>query len=148
MAVRKFQVAIETLQAMHPRFFLEPHAVACVAVTSRYASTPATFAVDCAGIRSRQLGKQSSFELVVSWQPETIAKAERLRATVQNATLVEMAAVALGLILVHAVVPLYPLDVTACGDRVDYRSLRRPAVVEMSGTERFGEFERRYRQKV
>jgi hypothetical protein len=40
------------------------------------------------------------------------------------------------------------LEVTGYGDRADFRSLRRRAVLEISGTELAGEFLRRHREKV
>ena len=59
-----------------------------------------------------------------------------------------MAAVAVGLVLAHHIVPLGQLDVTAYGDRADYRSLSVPAVVEMSGTKSLSELDRRHREKA
>jgi hypothetical protein len=147
MALRKLHCAIEQLADWHPGLFLEPHIVACAAVLSRY-STPALLKVECENIASQWLGKAMNFGMEVTWLRETVAKANRLRATVQAKTLVELAAVAVGLILAHQVVRLGQLDVTAYGERADYRSLTVPAVLEISGTESLSELDRRHRNKV
>jgi hypothetical protein len=99
-------------------------------------------------VTSRWLGKSVEFQLEVSWHNDTAAKAERLRATMQSAPLVELAAVALALILGRRVVPLGRLDVTDYGDRADYRSRKRKLVLEISGTEVPSELGRRHREKV
>ncbi len=148
MALRKLRCAIEQLADWHPRLFLEPHAVACAAVLNQYSNSPAVLDVDCENIVSRWLGKATGFRMELSWLPETAEKADRLRSTVQTRPLVEMAAVALGLILAHHVVPLGQLDVTAYGERADYRSLSVPAVLEMSGTESLLELNPRHRDKA
>jgi hypothetical protein len=66
----------------------------------------------------------------------------------QAKPLVEVAAIALAMVLAHRVIPLGPLDVTDYGDRADYRSLSLERVLEISGTERLSELGRRHRQKV
>jgi hypothetical protein len=66
----------------------------------------------------------------------------------QPAPLVELAAVALALILANRVVPLGRLFVTDHGDRADYRARKRKAVLEVSGTEVPAELGRREREKV
>ncbi len=53
MSLRVLRCAIEDLDRWYPRLFLEPHAVACVGVMSRYSVPPATFEVACEGIESR-----------------------------------------------------------------------------------------------
>jgi hypothetical protein len=128
--------------------FLEPHIVACVAVLSRYSRPPARFQVECANIASDWLGKASQFSLEVSWREQTEAKAGRLRATLQSKPLIEIAAVALGLLLAHRVVPLGQLAVTEYGERADYRSVSQSKVLEISGTETVSELGRRHQQKV
>jgi hypothetical protein len=40
------------------------------------------------------------------------------------------------------------LDVTQYGDRADYRSRKRKAVLEVSGTENLETLERRHREKI
>jgi len=59
-----------------------------------------------------------------------------------------MAATALALGIAHHVLRLGQLDVTRYGDRTDYRSLRIPCMLEVSGTETSGELGRRHRQKI
>ena len=66
----------------------------------------------------------------------------------QSNALVEFAAVAVALILAHRVVPMGPLDVTSYGSRIDYRSLTRQQVIEISGTESPAELHRRHRVKI
>jgi len=61
---------------------------------------------------------------------------------------VELASVALALILGIRVVPLGRLDVTDYGARADYRSRKRKVVLEVSGTEVPAELGRRHREKV
>jgi hypothetical protein len=148
MAARLLRCAIEEVPALHPNLFVEPHMVAFVAVVEHYSHSPALFDVECGNVRSRWLGKAAGFRLEVSWQGDTAEKAVRLRATMQPAPLVELATVALALILGHRVVPLGPLFVTDHGDRADYRARKRKAVLEVSGTEVPAELERRHREKV
>src|SRR5271165_1394112 len=98
MAVRILRCAIEQLVDWHANLFIEPHVVAFVAVASRYSRSPGRFAVGCDKIRSRWLGKALECRLEVSWHDDTLAKAERMRATMQSGPLVELASVALALI--------------------------------------------------
>jgi hypothetical protein len=148
MAARFFRCAIEQLADSHSHLFVEPHIVAFVGVVSQYSPSPARFEVGCENVRSRWLGEGTEFRMEVSWHGDTAAKAERLRATMQTGPLVELASVALALILTHRVVRLGRLDVTDYGDRADYRARRGKAVLEISGTEVPAELGRRHRQKV
>jgi hypothetical protein len=148
MASRTLRCAVEEIEAWHPQLFLEPHIVACVAVMSRYSESLASFEVECEGITSRWLGRAKRFTLEMAWTEETANKANRLRLTMQSKPLVEMATIALAMVLAHQVVPLGPLDVTAYGQRADFRSLRASTVLEISGTESLAELERRHREKT
>src|SRR5262245_23640713 len=120
MATRHLRCAIEQIADWHPHLFVEPHIVAFVAVANQYSLSPARFDVECGNVTSRWLGKATAFRLVVSWHKDTAENAARLRATMQTGPLVELAAVALALILVKRVVPLGRLDVTGYGARADY----------------------------
>src|SRR5262249_32754332 len=104
--------------------------------------------VECGNIVSRWLGKSAECRLEVSWRDDTAEKAARLRATMQANPLVELASVALALVLGSRVVPLGQLLVTDHGDRADYRARKRQAVLEISGTEIPAELGRRHREKV
>jgi hypothetical protein len=84
----------------------------------------------------------------VAWHDETAEKAERLRSTMQAGPLVELASIALALILVKRVAPLGRLDVTAYGTRADYRARKRRVVLKISGTEVLSEVGRRHREKI
>jgi hypothetical protein len=148
MAPRLLSCAIEEVADWHANLFVEPHTVAFVAVAGQYSRSPALFNVECGNIVSRWLGKAAECRLEVSWQDETAEKAARLRATMQSVPLVELAAVALALILTNRVVPLGRLFVTDHGDRADYRARKRKAVLEVSGTEIPAELGRRQREKV
>jgi hypothetical protein len=148
MAVRLLRCAIEQIVDWHPHLFVEPHVAAFVAVASRYSPSPALFDVACENVTSRRLGKATGFRLEVSWHSDTAEKAERLRATMQAGPLVELAAVAVALVLVRRVVPLGQLDVTGYGARADYRGKKRRLVLEISGTEVPGEIGRRHRERV
>src|SRR4051812_19828994 len=99
MAVRHFRCAIEQIADWHAHLFVEPHVVAFVAVAERYCRSPALFDVECTNIVSRWLGKATEFRLEVSWHSDTAQKAARLRETMQSGPLIEMAAIALALIL-------------------------------------------------
>ncbi|MCI0638944.1 MAG: hypothetical protein L0Y72_22970 [Gemmataceae bacterium] len=92
--------------------------------------------------------KPENFELRASWCRTTADKGRRFRATVQPHVLVEMASVALAMVLVHEVLALGPLDVTVLGEKADYRCLQSKQVVEISGTENLAEFGRRHTEKV
>jgi hypothetical protein len=139
---------MEQVADWHPRLYLEAHIVAGVAVMSRYSASPAVFEVECKNILSRWLGKATRFSLEVAWLNETAKKAEHLRSTMQMKPLVEMAATALAFVLARRVVHLGQLEVTDYGDRADYRSLKVPSVLEISGTQSLLELERRHREKV
>lgn len=128
--------------------YVEPYIVALVAAAGRYTVSPALFDVECGNIASRWLGKSAECRLQVSWREDTAEKAVRLRATMQTSPLVELTSVALALILGSRVVPLGRLLVTDRGDRADYRTRERKAVLEISGTAVAAELGRRYRQKV
>lgn len=66
----------------------------------------------------------------------------------QRKPLVELAATAIALIVARRVLDLGDLDVTAYGDRADFRAVNRRCVLEISGTEVAAEFDRRHRDKV
>jgi hypothetical protein len=148
MAPRRLRCTIEEIADWHAHLYVEPYAVAFVAVASRYSASPALFDVECGNVASRWLGKSAECRLEVSWQDETAEKAARLRATMPASPLVELAAVALALILGNRVVPLGRLLVTDRGDRADYHARKRRAVLEVSGTEVAAELGRRHREKV
>jgi hypothetical protein len=145
---RTLRCNIEDLARWHPWFFLEPQIVACAAVLAPYGRPLAVFDVDCFNVESSWLSDAAQFRLEVSWSSETADKADRLRATVQAKPLVEMAATALALVIVHHVVHLGRLAVTQYGDRTDYRSTRISCMLEVSGTESRNELGRRHRQKL
>lgn len=132
----------------HTNLFVEPHVVAFVAVAGQYSGSPALFDVECGNIVSRWLGNAAECQLEVSWQDNTAEEAGRLRATMQSGPLVELASVALALILVNRIVPLGQLYVADHGTRVDYHARKRKAVLEISGTEVPAELGRRHRQKI
>ena len=117
-------------------------------ILREYSRSPAEFTVDCVNIQTRRLGPASRVRLEVAWSAETEAKAMRLRRTLQRKPLVEAAATALALILVHELTKLGQLDVTEYGDRADYRSIDDRCVLEVSGTENLDELPRRERQKL
>jgi hypothetical protein len=146
--MRRLRCAIEQIADWHADLFVESHIVAFVAVASQYSESPALFDVACDAIPSRWLGGASEFRLEVSWHQDTAQKAVRLRATMQSGSLVELAAIAVALILSRRVVNLGPLDVTELGDRVDYRARKQKAVLEVSGTEIPTELNRRHREKT
>ena len=148
MAPRVLRCAIEDVAAWHANLYVEPHLAAFVAVAGQYSSSPAPFAVECGNIASRWLGKSAEFRLEVSWRDDTAEKAARLRATMQANPLVELASVALALVLGNRVVLLGQLLVTDHGERADYRARKRKAVLEVSGTEIPAELGRRHREKV
>jgi hypothetical protein len=148
MTAQVIRCAIEEVAAWYPRLFLEPHLVAFVAVTGQYSVPPAAFQVECERLASHLREAATPLRLEVAWSEETIDKAERLRATLQSRPLVELAAVAVGLLLAHRVLGLGSLDVTRHGDRADYRSPSKRRVLEFSGTERLAELGRRHREKV
>jgi hypothetical protein len=148
MKPRVLRCAIENLSVWHPYLYVEPYAVAFVAVTGQYSVSPASFLVECEGVKSRWLAKARALTLEVSWTEETIDKAERLRSTMPGRSLVELAAIAVALLLVHRVVPLGTPNVIESGGRADYRSTLVPRVLEVSGTESLVELRRRQREKV
>ena len=99
MAARTLRCAIEQVADWHPTLFVEPHVVAFVAVANQYSPSPARFEVECVNIASRWLCNAAECRLEISWHQDTTEKAERMRATMQANPLVELASVALALIL-------------------------------------------------
>lgn len=148
MKPRMLRCAIEELATWHPHLYVTPYGVAFAAVTGQYSVPPASFLIECEGVKSRWLGKAQHFTLEVSWTEETIDQAERLRTTMPARSLVELAAVAVALVLAHQVVPLGTLNVMEHGGRADYRSSVVKRVLEVSGTESAAELGRRHREKV
>jgi hypothetical protein len=144
----RLRCAIEQVVDWHANLFVEPHVVAFVAVANRYSRSPARFDLACENVASHWLGKAAQFRLEVSWHNETAEKAERMRSTMQAGPIVELAAIALALILTRRVVTLGKLDVTDYGARADYRARKHKVVLEISGTESPAELGRRHRQKV
>jgi hypothetical protein len=145
--MRDVRCAIEKVAEWHAGLFLEPHVVACVAVVARYSASPAAFDVEWRRGRASAARSQRR-RLFISWSDEMTTRAERLRRTTQRKQLVEMAALALVFLVAYRVARLREWDVTRYGDRVDYRSLQKNIVLEVSGTESPGQFERRHRQKL
>jgi hypothetical protein len=115
---------------------------------ARYGQPPAVFDVECLNVGSPWMDGAEQFRLEVSWSAETADRAKRLRATVQEKPLIEMAATAPALALAHHVLHLGQLDVTSYGERTDFRSTRISCMLEVSGTEIRSELGRRHRQKV
>lgn len=148
MGTLTLRCTVEQISDWHPRLFLEPHIIACVAVLNQYSKSPAIVDVECSNIVSAWLGQEKQFSLEISWTEEMTRKAERLRVTMQPKPLIELASIALALIVTHQVVNLGQLDVTSYGARADYRSLDVPSVLEISGTEISSELTRRHREKV
>ena len=148
MDPRLLRCAIEEVSEWHENLLVEPHVVAFVAVAGQYSRSPALFNVECANVESRWLGQAAGCRLEVSWHNDTAEKAVRLRATMQAGPLVELATVALALILANRVVPLGRLFVTDHGEHADFRARKRKAVLEVSGTEVPAELGRRHREKV
>lgn len=143
-----FKCAIEQVADWHPRLFLDSHVVACVAVMRLHSASPGVFEVECENIVSDWLGEETRFMLEVSWSAETAQKAERLRSTIQQKPIVEMAASALAFSLTPHIIDLGELSVASYGERADYLLLQKPAVLEISGTESPTELARRHREKV
>ncbi len=117
-------------------------------MTGQYSIPPASFLLECEEVKSHWLGKARQVTLEVSWAEEIIDKAERLRTTMPSRSLVEYAAIAIALVLVHRVAPLGTLNVIQQGGRADYRSTLVKRVLEISGTEILAELDRRHREKV
>lgn len=145
--MRSARQSIERLTGWYPELFVEPHVVAAVAVLSDYSESPANFSLQCEKVPELEdFGGEMQLDL--SWPLNLEAKAERLRATMQRSPLVELAATTVALVVARRVLDLGRLDVTSYGDRADFRSPRRRAVLEVSGTEVADEFLRRHREKV
>jgi hypothetical protein len=145
--MRSVRQSMERLETWYPSFFVEPHLVAAVAVASEYSASPASFEMYGEDVpQLEEFGGELRLDL--SWTRHVEAKAERLRATMQRRPLVELAATAVALVVARRVLDLGRLEVTSYGDRADFRSPRRRAVLEISGTEVADEFLRRHREKV
>jgi hypothetical protein len=53
MRPRLLRCAIEDLAGWHPYLYVEPYAVAFVALTGQYSIPPASFLVECQDVESR-----------------------------------------------------------------------------------------------
>jgi hypothetical protein len=148
MSPRSLRYSIEDIIAWHPRLYVEPHAAAFVAVAGWYSRPPACFEVERERITSRWLRGATQFRMEVGWDEPTIDKAERLRATMQQKPLVELASLAVAFLLTRRILRMGRLDVTDYGDRADYCSPRTKRVLEVSGTEVPAELGRRHREKA
>jgi hypothetical protein len=145
---RTLRCSIEQIIEWHPRLYVEPHAAAFVAVAGWYSRPPAHAEVECEGVSPRWLRGATGFRMEVGWDGETVDKAERLRATMQQKLLVELAALAVAFLLGRRILKMGRLDVTDYGGRADYCSPKTRRVLEASGTEVPAEFGRRHREKV
>ena len=146
--MRRLRCAIEQIVDWRTELYVEPHVVAFVAVAEKYSESPASFEIQCDGVKSRWLGEATGPRLEISWHRDTLQKAKRLRATMQSGPLVELASIAAALILTRHVIPLGKLDVTEYGERADYRDRKRKIMLEVSGTEVPSELGRRHRDKI
>jgi len=133
--LRTLRCAVEQVAEWYPRLFLEPHIVACVAVLAGYSASPASIAVECENVPTPWPGEEAEFTLSVGWLEETAGKAERLRRTIQAKPLVEMASVALAMVLARKVMRLTKMAVTGYGERTDFYSRGANRFLEISGTE-------------
>jgi len=148
MSARTLRCSIEDIIAWHPRLHVEPHAAAFVAVVGWYSRPPAGFEVECERIASPWLRGATSFRMDVGWGDATVDKAERLRATMQQKPLVELAALAVAFLLARRVLKAGRLEVSEYWERADYRLPGAEHVLEASGTEVPGELARRHREKA
>jgi hypothetical protein len=105
MAPRLLRCAIEEVSELHANFVrgTTRRRLRCRGRPILRASR--LFEVECGNVASRWLGKATECRLEVSWQ--------------DSGTLVELASVALALILANRVVRLGRLDVTDYGGRAD-----------------------------
>ena len=113
-----------------------------------YSRPPARFAVECERIASPWLRGVTGFRMEVGWGEATVDKAERLRATMQQKPLVELASLAVAFLLARRVLKVGRLEITEYGDRADYCLPQVEHVLEASGTEVPGELGRRHREKT
>ncbi|HEX5269415.1 MAG TPA: hypothetical protein VFW33_02960 [Gemmataceae bacterium] len=148
MSVRTLRCAIEQVIAWHSRLYVEPHAAAFVAVAGWYSRPPARFEVECEGITSPWLRGGTGFRMEVDWGEATVDKAERLRATMQQKPLVELAALAVAFLLARRVLKVGRLEVSEYWERADYLLPGAEHVLEASGTEVPGDLGRRHREKA
>lgn len=148
MATRTLRCVIEELADWYPRLLLDPYIVAGVAALSRYSTSPAHIAVECERIDSRWLAGAERFDLELSWKEDTLQKAERLRAIMPVAEVIEFASVALAFVLARRILGLRQLVVTNRGEAADYRAPAAERVLEVSGTESLTELGRRHREKA
>ncbi len=144
--MRTFEWPIEDIITAFPSLTLGHYAVKAVAIMNRVAA-PCDFLVQLDGFHLTALEGDTQFVMNVTWNPESAAAAERMQQTEQRTPIVEGAAIALAALLFARLVPDSEMQVMSRGARADYWLPRRHQVVEVSGTERFGQLARRLRQK-
>jgi hypothetical protein len=144
--MRTFEWAIEDIITAFPSLSLAHYAVKAVAIMKRVA-VPCDFLVQLEGFHLAALEGDTQFVMNVIWNPESAAAAERMERTEQRTPIVEGAAIALAALLFAHLVPDSEMQVTSRGAHADYWLPKRHQVVEVSGTERFGQMARRLQQK-
>jgi len=139
---------IEEIEQWHPNLFCDQIIVAAVAVMSERTSSPCRFTVECRNIETGMADECGKIQLAISWSAETEEKAKQLRNSYQRHRIVEDAAIAMALSLFQQVVNRLPIYVAHRGEGADYWLGKYELMLEISGTEREDELERRHRQKI
>ena len=144
--MRTFEWAIEDIIDAYPLLGLDDYAAMAVALLRRE-PPPCEFLVQIQGFTIDDLESEDQFNLNVTWNPRTRARAERLERTKQRASIVEGAAVAMTALLISHLIKDSDWGVTLRGDGPDYWLPRLKHALEITGTERFAELARRRREK-
>jgi hypothetical protein len=143
-----FEWAIEDTRSAQPHLYLEHCAAMAAAVMLRRSESPCALEVACQGFSPPALRGDDRFVVRVSWSEETAAMAARVLRTEQRGPIVERGAVALAALLFGKLIPGGEMRVTRSGERADYWLPGLGAALEVSGTERLRELERRHREKA
>jgi len=83
-----------------------------------------------------------------SRRQETVERVRRTLTMFHRHHLIEHGAIAIACIAIAKIFDLRPLEVMQIGDGADYWLKNKQEMLEVSGTERAGELERRHREKT
>jgi len=140
--------AIEDISWWHPNVECE-HVVSCaVALMMEHGESACCFAVECRGWKNEGLDMPDVVRFKVTWRQETVERVRRTLTMFHRHHLIEHGAIAIACIAIAKIFDLRPLEVMQIGDGADYWLKNKQEMLEVSGTERAGELERRHREKT
>ena len=139
-----YEWAIEDIIDAYPNLSIDDHAAMAVVLMKEHGDS-CDFRVTIEGFDIEDLDRE--FVLRVTWNNQTEQRALRIEETEQRIPIVERGSIALAMLLFSHLIPASRIRVTRRGDRADYWMHSLQSALEVSGTERAAELQRRCRQK-